>query len=106
MQSNPYHQSKQATPAARPSGLQAERSGAALKTRTLSPSRRAGQNRSDIDNIENQSKSMLDIESRASIIIMNDAALASKHVADVIEELQGNPEDVKFDDSDGDIEGR
>jgi len=44
---------------------------------------------------------MLDIESRA-----NDAAVAStynrsKHVADVIEELQGNPEDVKFDDSDG-----
>ena len=101
MQSNPYHHSKQATPAARPPGLRAERSGVALKTRTLSPinnitSRRAGQNRSDIDNIENQSKSMLDIESRA-----NDAAVASKHVADVIAELQGNPEDVKFDDSDG-----
>jgi len=44
---------------------------------------------------------MLDIESRASIIIINDAALAGKHVVDVIEELQGNPEDVKFDDSDG-----
>ena len=49
---------------------------------------------------------MLDIESRASINVMNDAALASKHVVDVIEELQGNPEDVKFDDSDGDIGGR
>jgi hypothetical protein len=39
---------------------------------------------------------MLDIESRA-----NDAAVASKHVAAIIEELLGNPEDVKFDDSDG-----